>query len=90
MTATLEIDDELYRQAADIANRTGREISELVTDGLRLVIHPASTGGKGARGPESPSLKEVRAMAEKAFRNAPPGKTAREILVEERARLDRE
>ena len=43
MNATLEIPDELFQQAAAKAARENREVQDLVSEGLRLVLNwPAS------------------------------------------------
>ena len=39
MKTTLDIDDELYRQAKAAAALSGRKMKDLVSDGLRLVLN---------------------------------------------------
>lgn len=38
MKTTLEIDDELYREAKAHASMTGQKMKDLVTEGLRLAL----------------------------------------------------
>jgi hypothetical protein len=46
MKATIDIPDELYREAKIAAATRGTKIKDLVAEGLRLVLH-----GEGARKP---------------------------------------
>lgn len=88
MATTVEIDDELYYQAAAIADRTGRHVNDLVAEGLRLLLQPVPPNETDAEARRL-KLKEALEFAHEAFRNAPPGPSAREILEEGRSRLER-
>lgn len=88
MSVTLQIDDDLYQQVLAEAARSGRQVSDLVSEGIRSVVRPdEKTAGKSRR---VLGLDEVFAMADEMLSKAPVGKTAREILMEDRARLDGE
>ena len=87
MKTTLEIDDDLYRQAKAHASLTGQKMKDLVTEGLRLALQPpARTGGPAAA---SRALAACFAEADKLMKAAPRGPTAREHLNRGRGRLDR-
>jgi hypothetical protein len=44
MRTTVTIDDRLLRQAKEVAARSGRTLSELVDDGLRLLLIQTGRG----------------------------------------------
>ncbi len=90
MKTTLEIDDELYREAKAVASLTGRKMKDLVTEGLRWAVRPA------ARGVAAPSkaaafrrLTSCFAEADSATKAAPRGPAARAHLSKDRNRLAR-
>jgi len=90
MKTTLEIDDELYREAKAVASLTGRKMKDLVTEGLRWAVRPQ------ARGTSAPSkasairkLAACFAEADRVMKTAPSGPTAREHLNKDRNRLDK-
>lgn len=78
MKTTLEIDDELYREAKAEAALTGRKMKDLVTEGLRLALHAARQPVTHAA--TSKKLAACFAEADKAMKAAPRGPTAREHL----------
>jgi hypothetical protein len=49
MKATIEFDDELYRQLKAVAALRGAKIKELVAEGVRLVLRGADTQMKTRR-----------------------------------------
>lgn len=81
MKTSLEIPDDLYRQAEARAARERREINDLVSDGLRLVL--------GA-GKWEASRTSALAALEKVRRHPPypPGRV--QIMIEEANRLRKE
>lgn len=87
MKTTLEIDDELYREAKAHASLTGRKMKDLVTDGLRLALQrdlsSPRAGSSAAR-----ELKSCFAEADRAVKAAPKGPSARHHLTKGRNRLD--
>lgn len=86
MKTTLEIDDELYREAKAYASLTGRHMEDLVSEGLRLALPPTSHPiDKSAA---SKILAACFAEADKAMKSAPRAPTAREHLGEGRRRLE--
>lgn len=86
MKATIEIPDELYRRVkakSALQGRTIREVTvELYRSWLAEESAPASTPS-----PEQ-WLEEWLRLGEETLRDAPPGPTAREILEEDRNRLE--
>ncbi len=87
MKTTLEIDDELYREAKAHAALTGRKMKDLMTEGLRLALRPAArvTGPAAA----SRELAACFAEADKLMKAAPRGPIAREHLNKGRNRLEK-
>lgn len=49
MKATIELDDELYRQLKATAALRGRKVKELVAEGVRMVLHRVDTPQQGRR-----------------------------------------
>lgn len=87
MKTTLEIDDELYREAKALASLTGRKMKDLVTEGLRLALRPApQVAGKSAAAKQ---LAACFAEADKMIKSAPRGISAREHLSKGRNRLEK-
>jgi hypothetical protein len=78
---TLEIPDDLYRQAEARAAHDCREVKDLVSDGLRLVL--------GAAEPEDSRRRALTAL-EKVRRDPPypPGKV--QSMIDEAERLRKE
>ena len=89
MKTTLEIDDEVYREAKSHASLTGRKMKDLVTDGLRLALQPEVKATGSARAAAARRLTACFAEADKLMKAAPRGPTAREHLNEGRNRLDK-
>ncbi len=86
MKTTLEIDDELYREAKVHASLTGRKMKDLVTEGLRLALRAEEKAAK-----PSSSVRKLAACfaeADKLMKAAPRGPTAREDLNKWRNRLE--
>lgn len=54
MKTTLEIPDELYRQAKIRAASENRKMKDLVSEGLRLVLESSGKGAKGRRMAKAP------------------------------------
>jgi negative regulator of replication initiation len=84
---TLEIDDELYREAKAHASLTGQKMKDLVTEGLRLALQPAARVTGPATAAASRELAACFAEADKLMKAAPHGPTAREHLNMGRKRL---
>jgi predicted transcriptional regulator YdeE len=87
MKATIEIPDELYRQVKAKSALEGRAIREVTIDLYQTWVTQNQ--------PEEPSLspeqwvEEWLRLGQETLRNAQPGPTAREILEEDRNRLER-
>ncbi len=91
--ATVEIDDDLYREAKAVAALSGRKIKDLVAEGLRKVLHPVKSPARRKKSDESDSesvrkLKRCFAMADELMHTAPTGRAARDLLAEDRGRLE--
>ncbi len=88
MKTTLEIDDELYREAKVYASLTGQKMKDLVTKGLRLALQPAAkvTGPEAAMAARE--LAACFAESDKLMKAAPHGPIAREHLNKGRNRLE--
>jgi len=89
MKTTLEIDDELYRQAKAHASLTGRKMKDLVTEGLRLALQPTARASGPATAAASRKLAACFAEADQVMKDAPRGPIAREHLNKGRKRLEK-
>jgi len=90
MKTTLEIDDELYREAKAVAALTGRKMKDLVSEGLRWAVRPASranAAGPAAATAATRKLAACFAQADELMQKAPRGPAAREHLAKDRNRL---
>ena len=97
MKATIDIPDDLYRMVKAKSALQGRPIRAVAVELFQrwldddpLVPNHSSEPGSSARGRErSPEewLEDWLRLGEEAFRNAPPGPAAREILEADRNRL---
>jgi hypothetical protein len=87
MKATIEIPDELYRQVKAKSALEGRAIRE-VTIELYQAWLTEEAPVVDDRSPEQ-ALEDLFKLADKLTANAPPGPTARELLEEDRNRLER-
>lgn len=83
---TLEIDDELYREAKAHASLTGMKMKDLVTAGLRLAMQPAARVTGPAAAAASRDLAACFAEADQLMKAAPRGPIAREHLNKSRKR----
>ena len=86
---TLEIDDELYRQAKAHASLTGRKMKDLVTEGLRLALQPAAKVTGAAAAAASREMEACFAEADQLMQAAPRGPIAREHLNKGRKRIEK-
>ncbi len=88
MKTTLEIDDELYREAKAVAALTGRKMKDLVSEGLQWVVRPASRERAASHGTAAArKLAACFAQADEMMKEPPPGPIAREHLARDRNRL---
>ncbi len=86
MKATIDIPDELYRRVKAKSALEGRTIREVTMDLYQSWLVDASTTSS-APSPEQ-WLDEWLKLADAAMQDAPPGASAREILEEDRNRLE--
>ena len=87
MKTTIDIPDDLYRKVKAKSALEGRAVREVTIELYREWVEdnpqPDSVDTKLQR------LEAWFKMADDAIKNAPPGPTAREILEEDRNRLER-
>ena len=88
MKTTLEIDDELYREAKAHASLTGRKMKDLVTEGLRLALIAAAHAPAAGTASAARQLETCFTEADLAMQAAPAGSTARTHLDLDRNRLE--
>jgi hypothetical protein len=86
MKATIEIPDELYRQVKAKSALEGRAIREVTIELYQVWLAQEQT----QETPISPEqwVEEWLRLGEETLRSAPPGLTAREILEQDRNRLE--
>jgi hypothetical protein len=89
MKTTIDIPDEIYRKVKAKSALQGRRVRDVTVELYRRWIE-----GERARGGASPAaarnrLRAVFAAADRAVQEAPAGPSAREILEEDRNRLER-
>ncbi len=88
MKATIEVPDELYRRVKAKSAMEGRPIREVTVELYQKWV------GAGETIPDKPHLRatdwlnELIAIGRTEMDGAPPGPTAREILQEDRNRLE--
>lgn len=87
MKATIEIPDDLYRRVKAKSALQGRTVREVTMELYQtwLVDAPVTTA---APSPEQ-WLEEWLKLADEYMQDAPPGPSARELLEEDRNRLER-
>lgn len=92
MKATIEIPDELYRQVKAKSALEGRAIREVTIELYQVWLQKETlakqTPAVADRSPEQ-ALADLFKLADELTANAPPGPTARELLEEDRNRLER-
>jgi len=87
MKVTIEIPDPLYRKVKAQSALLGRSIPDVTTDLYRQWLGE-SPPADGSDSPEA-WLASWPAAADTAARSAPAGHSARQILAQERGRLER-
>ena len=86
MKTTIDIPDDLYRRVKAKSALEGRAVREVTIELYRAWLQSASASAPTGRLQEQ--LEAWFALADEAMKNAPPGPTAREILEEDRNRLE--
>ena len=86
MKATIEIPDELYRQVKAKSALEGRAIREVTIELYQAWLKQEMPASEQRR-PEQ-QLEDLFKLADELMAGAPPGPTAREILEEDRNRLE--
>ena len=86
MKITIEIPAELYRQVNAKCRFERRTVREVTEDVYRRWLAEGRTPSATAAGHW---LEDWIAMADKTMRSAPPDSTARDLLAEDRKRMER-
>ena len=86
MKTTIEIPDDLYRRVKAKSALEGRAVREVTIELYKSWLEASSQHKSTKTTVEC--MEEWFALADEAMRNAPPGPTAREILEEDRNRLE--
>lgn len=93
MKTTIELPQQLMEKVEKLAAREQRTVDELVTEIVRANIERLENRPRPAVSDQQLTPEQWMAnwlkMADEAMRDAPPGPTAREILEEDRNRLER-
>ncbi len=87
MKATIEIPEDLYRQVKARSALEGRAIREVTIE-----LYQAWLKGEQPIGPQCSSeqlMVDLFELADNLMADSPPGPTARELLEEDRNRLER-
>lgn len=101
MKTTIELPDQLLQEVKNLAEREQRKLDELVAELVRAGINNRSQTSNLAQGKDKLSSAQQRAAAEQwladwfkladeLMKDTSPGPTAREILEEDRNRLERD
>jgi hypothetical protein len=80
MKATIELDDDLYRQLKATAALKGKKVRELVEEGVRMVLHSSSTRSRKPR--TKTSLPLVRSSRKKPL-NIPDDAASRAEMADD-------
>lgn len=87
MKATIDIPDELYRRVKAKSALQGRTIREVTMELYQAWLVDAPSAN-AASSPEQ-WIEEWFRLVDEVMQDAPPGPTARELLEEDRGRLER-
>lgn len=87
MKATIDVPDELYRRVKAKSALQGRAIREVTVELYQRWL--AEEPVKPATPTPEQWLEEWFKLADEVMRDAPPGPTARELLAQDRNRLER-
>ncbi len=90
MKATIEVPDDLYRLVKAKSSLEGRSVREVTEELYRRWLAEGPTAAATSAEVSGQWLEDWIAMADKMMRGAPPGPTARELLNEDRNRLERQ
>ncbi len=88
MKTTIDIPDELYRKVKAKSAVQGRRVRDVTVELFQHWIE-GKPDKRAEPGSAQAWLDDWLKLGERAGRNAPPGPSAREILGQDRARLDR-
>jgi len=90
MKATIEIPDDLYRKVKAKSALQGRPVRAVAEELFRRWVEEGTvTADHASARMRLERLENAFRLADEAFKNAPPGPSAREILEQDRSRLDR-
>jgi hypothetical protein len=89
MKATIDIPDDLYRKVKAKSALEGRPVRAVTIELFeRWLDEEESRASQGSGRTRQEWLREAFRMADEASKTAPPGPTAREILEQDRNRLE--
>lgn len=88
MKTTIDVPDDLYRKVKAKSAIQGRRVRDVTVELFQHWVDKKPEK-KAKPGSAMAWLDEWLQLGEEAGRNAPPGPSAREILEQDRARLDR-
>jgi hypothetical protein len=89
MKATIEIPDDLYRKLRAKSHGQGRPVHAVAIELLqRWVDEDPETPEEASALARLEALEKVFRLADELMKDAPPGPSAREILEQDRSRLD--
>ena len=96
MKTTIDLPEQLLAEVKDLAAREQRKVDELVAELVRVGIKSRTRPVEQARPVDQAQqeagirwLEEWFKLADELMKDAPPGPTAREILEQDRNRLER-
>lgn len=87
MKATIEVPEDLYRRVKAKSALQGRTIREVTTELYQTWV--AETPAAAVAPSPEQWLEEWLKLADEHMKDAPPGPSARELLEQERNRLER-
>lgn len=89
MKTTIDIPDEIYRKVKAKSALQGRRVRDVTVDLYRRWIEGGPAEGETSPAMARNRLRAVFVAADRALQGAPAGPSAREILEEDRNRLER-
>jgi hypothetical protein len=91
MKTTIELPDQLMNEVKQVADREQRQVGDVVAELVRvgLEYRPKQLQDEDVQPPPEQWMLDWLAMADELMEGAPDGPTARDIIEEDRGRLDR-
>lgn len=91
MKTTIDLPDKLMDEVKDLATREQRAVGEVVADLVRIDLEKRGhqIDSQDEHTDSVQRMLDWFALADELMKDAPPGPTARELLEEDRNRLER-